>query len=326
MNKVKIIRRPKLNNPYFLVAWPGMGDVAFRTASFLIEKLGAKEFASIPSEDFLYLNGSIVQDGILDLPAPPTNKFYYWKNTQQGKDASDLVIFISDAQPDLTYYDEYCQAILSAVKNFEVKTIICFAALPVPTDHTQDSEVLYCATDKKFSEDLTKFNIKKLTSGQISGMNGLFLGIAKKEGYRGFCLLGEIPIYTIQIENPKASQAILEVLNKILGLSVDTHELKSQAHVIEDQINQLVDYLKPGNQHAPSPISEEEIERIKKSLSEYSKLPQSIRTKIEELFQQSKKDITKANELKKELDKWNIYKEYEDKFLDLFKKPGDKSN
>jgi uncharacterized protein len=326
MNKAKITRKPKLNNPYFLVAWPGMGDVAFRTASLLIEKLGAKEFASIPSEDFLYLNGSVVQDGILDVPPAPTNKFYYWKNTQKGKGASDIIIFISDAQPDLAYYDEYCQAILSAVENFKIKNIVSFAALPVPTDHTQDSEVLYCATDKKLSEELTKANIKKLTSAQISGMNGLFLGMAKQHGYRGFCLLGEIPIYTIQIENPKASEAILKALNKILGLSVDTHELKEQAHVIEDQINQLVDYLKPGNQHAPSPISEEEIERIKKSLSEYSKLPQSIRAKIEELFQQSKNDITKANELKRELDKWNIYKEYEDKFLDLFKKPGDKSN
>ncbi|MFA5116452.1 MAG: PAC2 family protein [Candidatus Omnitrophota bacterium] len=326
MNKVKITRRPKLKNPQLIVAWPGMGDVAFRTASFLIEKLGAKEFASIPSEDFLYLSGSIVQDGILDLPAPPTNKFYYWKNTRQGKDASDLIIFISDAQPDLTYYDEYCETILSAVKNHDLKTVICFAALPVPSDHTQDSEVLYCATDRKFSEELSAHKIKKLSSGQISGMNGLFLGLAKKKGYRGFCLLGEIPIYTIQIENPKAAQALLEALNKILGLSLDTHELKEQGRLIEDQINQLVDYLKPGSQHTPSPISEEEIERIKKSLSEYSKLPQSIRAKIEELFQQSRKDITKAGELKSELDKWNIYKEYEDKFLDLFKKPGDKSN
>jgi hypothetical protein len=33
-----------------------------------------------------------------------------------------------------------------------------------------------------------------------------------------------------------------------------------------------------------------------------------------------------ANELKAELDKWNVYKEYEDRFLDLFKKAKDKSN
>jgi len=30
-------------------------------------------------------------------------------------------------------------------------------------------------------------------------------------------------------------------------------------------------------------------------------------------------DISKANFLKSELDKWNVYKEYEDRFLDLFR-------
>ena len=37
-------------------------------------------------------------------------------------------------------------------------------------------------------------------------------------------------------------------------------------------------------------------------------------------------DIAQAHELKKELDHWGIYKEYEDQFLDLFKKPPKKDN
>jgi len=49
-------------------------------------------------------------------------------------------------------------------------------------------------------------------------------------------------------------------------------------------------------------------------------LPLSAKQKIEELFSLSKKDISRAAELKAELDKWNVYKEYEDRFLDLFKK------
>jgi len=186
--------------------------------------------------------------------------------------------------------------------------------------------VMSCATDKTLNDELTKYDVKNITIGQISGMNGLFLAFAKTHGYRGFCLLSEIPIYTIQLENPKASAAILNALGKILNIPLDVRELKDQARAIEEQINQLVDYLKGGASHAQSPISEEEIEKIRKSLSEYSKLPQSVKKKIEELFQQSKKDITKANELKRELDHWNIYKEYEDKFLDLFKKREDKSN
>ncbi|MFN7171005.1 MAG: hypothetical protein ACK4NT_07210, partial [Candidatus Omnitrophota bacterium] len=69
---------------------------------------------------------------------------------------------------------------------------------------------------------------------------------------------------------------------------------------------------------------DEEIEKLKKGLSSLTKLPKSAQEKIEKLFEEAKKDISKANELKKELDRWNVYKEYEDRFLDLFKKPGKK--
>jgi hypothetical protein len=51
-----------------------------------------------------------------------------------------------------------------------------------------------------------------------------------------------------------------------------------------------------------------------------------VKEKIEKLFEQAKADIAKANELKTELDKWNVYKEYEDRFLDLFGKKKDKGN
>jgi hypothetical protein len=42
--------------------------------------------------------------------------------------------------------------------------------------------------------------------------------------------------------------------------------------------------------------------------------------RIEELFQEAAKDRSKAFELKQELDRLGILKEYEDLFLDLFKK------
>jgi len=157
-------------------------------------------------------------------------------------------------------------------------------------------------------------------------MNGLFLSLAKKAGLEGCCLLGEIPLYTIQIENPKASAVVLEGLARILGIRFDLAALNEQAVAMEEEINKLLDYLKLGSSGAPAPIGEEEIELIKKSLSQLTKLPGSVKEKIEKLFQESQLNISKANELKVELDKWNVYKEYEDRFLDLFRKNRDSGN
>lgn len=316
---IKIFKKPRLKNPYFICAWPGMGEVAYEVVSYLIEKLKAEEFANFQAEDIFYPPGIIIKDSVIEIPEVPFNRFYFWKDKTKE---NDLILFLSNSQPDLSKSFEYSQLILKVLEEFEIKGIFCIAAMPLPIDHTQTPSVWITATNKKLLEKLKEYNLKVLSEGQISGMNGLFLGITKKEkNIDGICLLGEMPIYTIQIENPKSSLAVLEVLIKILGIELDTKPLEEKANYIEEQINKFLDYLKASGEEYP--IGEEEIERLKRALSQYTKLPESVKMRIEELFQEAKKDIKKASELKSELDKWNIYKEYEDRFLDLFRKPKD---
>ncbi len=322
MEDVIFTKKPRLRKPYMIVAWPGMGEVAFKTASYLIEQLKCEEFASIPPEEFFYLTSGLVNQGILSVPELPQSKFYYYKNKTAK---NDIIIFLSNAQPDLVRADVYSRRIIKVAKQFKVDTVISFASMPQAIDHTQEPSVWCVATSQRIIAGLKKFNFNVLAEGAISGMNGLFLGIAKREGLEGFCLLGEIPLYTIQIENPKASCAIIRALSRIIGLKIDVAGLTEQSRGMESEINKLLDYLKIGTQVA-GPIGEEDIEKIKSSLNQLTKLPLSVKGKIEELFNLSKKDISKAAELKKELDKWNVYKDYEDRFLDLFKKTDEKNN
>jgi hypothetical protein len=162
-----------------------------------------------------------------------------------------------------------------------------------------------------------------MRSGQISGLNGLLLSVAKERRLEGFCFLAEIPLYAIQIENPKASKSVLGAFAKMLELNINLSPLDERAKIVEDEIEKLVDYFKSGA--GPGPISEEEIERVKQSLASSTRLPESARAKIEALFKAAEQDSSRANELKEELDRWYVYKDYEDRFLDLFK-PGKKDN
>jgi hypothetical protein len=197
--------------------------------------------------------------------------------------------------------------------------------MPQAIDHTQEPKVWFASTSRMIARELGKYGLNILSQGQISGMNGLFLAAAKKEGLKGFCLLGEIPLYTIHIENPKAVLAVLKSLSKILNIRLDFNELLEYARATEKEINKLLDFLKLGGQKE-GPIGEEEIEKIKKTLSQLTKLPGSVKDRIEKLFQEVSSDISKAKELKYELDKWNVYKDYEDRFLDLFKEKRDRNN
>jgi len=322
MEGVKIIKRPRLKKPYLVVAWPGMGEVAFKAASYLVEKLGASEFASVKPEDFFYLAGSIVKDGLLSASELPESKFYFWKN--KGG-LNDLIIFLSNAQPDLARAESYSKIVIQVAKSFKVEQVVSFASMPQAMDHTQAPGVWFAATSQELSSNLKKLNLNSLAEGQISGMNGLFLGMAKREGLDGVCLLGEIPLYTIQIENPKASAAVLKALSKFTGIRVDASGLINQGHTMDEEINKLLEFLKLAPA-AAQPIGEEDIEKIKKSLNQLTRLPVSVKDRIEQLFSQAQADMSKARELKVELDKWSVYKEYEDRFLDLFKKTGEKNN
>jgi len=83
---IKITKKPRLRNPVLVVAWPGMGDVAFKAAHYLIDKLKAEPCAEILPEKFFYLTGSIIQDGIVGMPELPYSKFYFWKNKDSKED------------------------------------------------------------------------------------------------------------------------------------------------------------------------------------------------------------------------------------------------
>jgi hypothetical protein len=93
---------------------------------------------------------------------------------------------------------------------------------------------------------------------------------------------------------------------------------------IEEEVDKLISYLKGEPvQGAPMPLNEEDIEKIKKDLAAFSKLPQSAIEGIEKMFKEAQSDVAIASKLKAELDRWNVYKEYEDRFLDLFRKRKD---
>lgn len=313
---IKTLATPKLTEPIMICAWPGMGEVAIRAALYLREQMGFKEYAALETPDYFEPSAVFVKDGVLEVPSHTGGVFYYYKNQ---KARNDIILFISEAQPNPGNGLAYAEEILSFAKKQGVTFIYTFAAMTVPIEHTQRAGVWFTATSKKVLRDFKNLDLKLLKDGQISGLNGLMLGVAKNTHIDGVCLLGEIPLYTIQIENPKASLAILEVLNQVLGLDLDLERLRERQRFVEGEIDRLIGYIK-GEVLPTTPLSEEDVDKIKKELAAFTRLPESARKRIEDLFRSAAKDLTSAGELKKELDVWNVFKDYEDRFLDLFRK------
>lgn len=320
MGSIRFRKRPKLKNAYFIAAWPGMGEVALKAVSYLREKLEFEEFAELSTPEFFPAQGVEIYNQQIFIPAYSGGRYYFLKNKKIG----DLVIFINDRQPHLDLGYEYAKKVLQITNFVKIKRIFTFAAMPAPVEHSVEPNVFAAITKKELFKEIKPLGIKSFGSGQISGLNGLLLGVAARQKIEGICLLSEIPLYTIHIANPRASATVLEALSRILNIKIDLNDLLKAASSLEDEINKLVEHLKISIHNEP--IGEDEIEKLRKALSVHTKLPESAKRNIENLFKEAKKDISGANFLKGELDKWNVYKEYEDRFLDLFRKTEKEGN
>jgi hypothetical protein len=89
---------------------------------------------------------------------------------------------------------------------------------------------------------------------------------------------------------------------------------------MEKQLGDLLAQVE--EKYGPQFPGEEEEEGFRVEPAEEEKLSAVSAQRIEDLFQQAARDRSKAFELKQELDRLGVFKDYEDRFLDLFKKSG----
>jgi len=317
-HNIKFIKKIKLKKPIAIVAWPGVGNVAANAAEFLKDELAAKEFAFFNPDSYFQPTRIHINNYLIESIEKPRDIFYSSYNISTD---NDLIIFISQAQPSGEKAIDYAQELIGFLKEIDTRMIISFGAIPTAIEYNQEPKVWAVVTHKemiKLSQDL---HIDLIPSGYISGMHGLILSMAKKQFIKGMCILGEVPFYAAETDNPISSMAVLRVLTLMLNINVDFGRLKQKASLLNEEIEKAISLVKFSQdlESEVEPISIEEITNIKNFLQSYTKIPDSVRRNIETLFKEAKKDISKAFQLKKELDRWSIYKDYEDRFLDLFK-------
>ena len=133
-----------------------------------------------------------------------------------------------------------------------------------------------------------------------------------------------MPHIFAQLPYPKASLAILEVFSTISHVELDFTELAEQVRNVDEQLGELLAQVEKqyGPQFPQGEDDEESYSTEPAAAEDEEEKPASAdKERVEELFEAARKDRSKAFELKQALDKLGLFKAYEDRFLDLFKKP-----
>ncbi len=269
--KIRYLSEPDLVNPVMIASWPGIGNIGLIAVDTLRRSLNTEQFAYIEPWDFFYPNKAVIRDGqLLDLTFP--SSAFYFKKTGRN----DLIFFIGEEQPadGGRVYAEgnkaYAMAnlVLNVAQRFDCHRIYTSGAAVAPIHHTMRSGVWAVPNSDNILDELKKYSNVLLMSdvegregsGNITGLNGLLLGVANRRGIEAVCLMGEIPIYLqgFPFPYPKASKSVIEVLSAALNITAEM-----------DTINQL------------SLQSEQELSDL------YEKLPAEIRDQLDRLKQVS---------------------------------------
>jgi len=303
---------PKLNHPWLVAVWPGIGNVALNAGIYLLSKMDMKVFSEFEANEFFDVEHVEVKGGIVQPARRPRNRLFLWEDPNRQR---DIVVLLGEAQPTAGRYS-FCQRLIAYARELGVERVVTFAAMATQMHPQHASRVFGAATDPAILRELQRFELEPLDDGNIGGLNGVLLGAAAESGLPGACLLGEMPHILSRIPFPKASQAILRVITSMTGIDLDFTELSRQVEVMERQLGEVLSQVEQS--YAPEFAGEEK--EYRPEPVEEERLSSADQQRIERLFEESGKDRSKAFQLKQELDRLGVFKEYEDRFLDLFKK------
>jgi len=172
---------PQLKEPIFVEGLRGLGNVGMIAARHLIESTGAKVFAELYApyfQDYVTVN----KDGTC---RPPHYRFYAAKTEK-----NHYIILTGDSQPSLedtlAHYD-LCDEILDFAEKYGSKFIVTMGGV-ITTKPGND--IYISATSEELAQKHVNKGAQIYGEGRIIGATGLLLGLAKRRGWKGVCLLG----------------------------------------------------------------------------------------------------------------------------------------
>jgi proteasome assembly chaperone (PAC2) family protein len=119
--------------------------------------------------------------------------------------SNDLILLTGDSQP-VVPGSEYVlsEQLLDLITKFKISNIFSLASYVTGT-FVNEPKIYGTATNPEIVKSFRSFNISTLDNGNITGMNGLILGLGKLRGIEGTCLLGETSGYVIDAKASKKS-------------------------------------------------------------------------------------------------------------------------
>jgi proteasome assembly chaperone (PAC2) family protein len=238
MSLYVVHERPELDRPVLVMAPEGWIDAGLGGGAALGTLLTAIETTVVANFDI---------DQLLDHRARrPTARItdgvyedLIWPEIElrAGHDAAgNAVLVLVGPEPD-HQWRAYAAALAEVAQLFDVRMLVGMGAFPAPVPHTRPATLAATATDAELA------NRVGVVSGTLEVPAGVLVAIERRFAEAGIPAIGlwaRVPHYAAAMPYPAASLLLLEGLDDIAGITVDTTALREAADATRERLDELI--------------------------------------------------------------------------------------
>lgn len=239
MSHVTIHERPgHLRRPALLMAFAGWNDAAesaTNAARFLRAAWDGHRIASLDPEEFYHFG---LQRPLVRLVPGTLEREIVWPETEFSlctRAGRDVIVGVG-IEPHLRW-KTYCRAVLDFARELEVGLLITLGALLAEVPHTRPVRLTGFATDPELAALL---GVRPTRYEGPTGIVGVLASTARSGGFATASLWANVPHYISAIENPRATLALVQRVNRLLDGPLDCRELEEAATQFDTQLAEVL--------------------------------------------------------------------------------------
>ncbi|WP_333483258.1 PAC2 family protein [Arthrobacter sp. CAN_A1] len=215
--------------------WNDAGEAASDALKFLGRYWGSEKVATIDADefyDFQFTRPVVTRDAT-------GQRKIKWPTTRISKasvpDTNVDIILVHGVEPSYKWR-AYTAELIASAKELNVDCIILVGALLADVPHTRPIPVTVTSDDELVRENL---DIEPSTYEGPIGIVGVLSEVGLLADIPTLSLWAAVPHYVGQSPSPKAQLALLNRLEEMLHLSVDTHLLVEESEAWERGVDEL---------------------------------------------------------------------------------------
>ncbi|MCB5910125.1 PAC2 family protein [Streptomyces pinistramenti] len=233
---------PELIDPVMVAAfegWNDAGDAASAAVAHLDREWKGEVFAALDAEDYYDFQVNrpnvFLEGGVRKITWPTTRLSVVRVADSDGKGRPRDLVLVRGIEPSMRWRS-FCTEILGFAHELGVEMLVVLGALLGDTPHTRPVPVSGVTSDADLA---ARLDLEESRYEGPTGIVGILQEACTHAGVPAVSLWAAVPHYVSQPPNPKASLALLNRLEDLLGIRIPQGELSEDARAWQLGVDQL---------------------------------------------------------------------------------------